>query len=68
LFALSLFQGLVKQMLDLWITQVKQRHAQQDPHGLSSLLSPDPTTSSFNLLRQSLQATPVSSDSCNSFS
>lgn len=41
-------------MLDLWISQVKAR--QYDGPALAhSLLSPDPTSSSFNLLRQSLQ-------------
>ncbi|BGP40393.1 hypothetical protein JCM10449v2_004355 [Rhodotorula kratochvilovae] len=43
-------------MLDLWVSQVKQRQLQQDGPGLASLLSPDPTSHSFLLLRQNLQS------------
>ncbi|GAA5916123.1 hypothetical protein JCM6882_003943 [Rhodosporidiobolus microsporus] len=45
-------------MLDLWLSQVKQKHQHQDGPGLSSLLNPDPTSQSFNVLKQSLQNAP----------
>lgn len=42
-------------MLDLWLSQVKQRQQEQDGPALASLVSPDPTSHSWQLLRHNLQ-------------
>ncbi|BGP16532.1 hypothetical protein JCM10213v2_004534 [Rhodosporidiobolus nylandii] len=45
-------------MIDLWLTQVRQKQQQQDGPALAALLNPDPTSNSLNVLRQSLQNAP----------
>ncbi|TNY24716.1 COP9 signalosome complex subunit 12 [Rhodotorula diobovata] len=45
-------------MLDLWLSQVKQRQQEQDGPALASLVSPDPTSHSWQLLRHNLQSNP----------
>lgn len=41
--------------MDSWLSQVKLRQLSGDGAGFASLLNPDPTSQSFQLLRQSLQ-------------
>ncbi|KAJ8294234.1 PCI domain-containing protein [Rhodotorula toruloides] len=44
--------------MDSWLSQVKSRQLSGDGAGFASLLNPDPTSQSFQLLRQSLQTGP----------
>ncbi|GAA5854329.1 hypothetical protein JCM8547_001782 [Rhodosporidiobolus lusitaniae] len=46
-------------MLDLWLTRARAAYSSQDGPALAALLSPDPTSHSFNLLKQSLQNSPT---------
>ncbi|GJN90758.1 hypothetical protein Rhopal_003772-T1 [Rhodotorula paludigena] len=45
-------------MLDLWLSQVRDRQQAQDGPGLAALLSPRPDSNSLSLLRQSILNTP----------
>ncbi|GAA5951322.1 hypothetical protein JCM21900_003837 [Sporobolomyces salmonicolor] len=45
-------------MQDLWLSQVKAKQQASDAIGLASLLSPEPSSSSFSVLRTSLQSAP----------